>query len=158
MAAGLSLKSENVDAFRRDMNERCGLLKEDLIPEVVIDVPVPISYLTIDRIRELSVLEPFGNGNEKPVFADKNVMVKSMTYIGKEKQYLKFSFGDVSGLYFGDGQKLMDGLNETYGSEAVKKAFSGVDSGIKLSFTYYPQINTYRGNESMQVVIEEWRI
>ncbi len=158
MAAGLSLEKKSVEAFRHDMNERSGLSDEDLIPEVVIDVPMPLSYLTIDRIRELSVLEPFGNGNEKPVFADKNVRVKSISYIGKEKQYLKFSFGMVSGIYFGDGQKLVERLNETYGEAALQSAFSGAESDIEISFTYYPQINSYRGIESMQVVIDEWRI
>ena len=162
MAAGLSLKKEAVDAFREEMNARADLSDGDLEPEIVIDVPMPLSYLTFERIRGFDILEPFGNGNEKPVFADKNVPVLRLSYIGKEKQYLKLSLdsghGRVDGLLFRDSESLVSALVAEYGEDAVDACFEGKSTGIKLSFTYYPQIIPFRGNESMQVMIEEWRL
>ncbi len=82
--------------------------------------------------------------------------------MGKEKQYLKLSFlspsGKIDGLYFGDGEKLVQTLVDSYGEDAVDAAFEGRTLGIKLSFTYYPQINSFRGTESIQIVIDEWRL
>ena len=158
MAAGLSLEKDKIDGFRQAMNERADLSDEDLLPEVVIDVPMPLSYLTLERIRQLSVLEPFGNGNEKPVFADKNVRIDGITYIGKEKQYLKFSFGSIDGLYFGDSGALIDALVKKYGEDAVDTAFERRSDGLFIDIVYYPQINSFRGRDSIQVVIDEWRV
>ncbi|MCR5099266.1 MAG: single-stranded-DNA-specific exonuclease RecJ [Lachnospiraceae bacterium] len=162
MAAGLSLKKNEVDIFRQEMNERSGLSEEDLIPEVVIDVPMPISYLSFDLIRQLDILEPFGNGNEKPVFADKGVAIHRLSYIGKEKQYLKLALfsgrGTIDGLYFGDSGALVDELVKKYGEDAVDAVFEGRSSDMGISFTYYPQINSFRGSESMQVIIDQWRL
>ena len=162
MAAGLSLESSKVDAFRREINDKCALSDADLIPEVVIDVPMPISYLSFELIRQLEILEPFGNGNEKPVFADKDQIIYRVSYIGKEKQYLKFTFKTpsavIDGLYFGDSEKLLADLIKRYGEDAVDALFEGRPSEAVLSFTYYPQINSFRGNESMQIIIDQYRV
>ena len=162
MAAGLSLSAAEVEGFRRSINEKCTLTDEELTPEVVIDVPMPLSYLTIERIRGLSVLEPFGQGNEKPVFADRDVEIRRLLYIGKEKQYLKLSLLSkgvcIDGLYFGDGAALIEALVGKYGEDAIDGLFEGKPHDAAISFTYYPQINSFRGTDSMQVVIDEWRV
>ena len=162
MAAGLSLERSEVDAFRSRMNELCGLSDADLVPEVVIDVPMPISYLNFELVRQLDVLEPFGNGNEKPVFADRDQIIHRISYIGKEKQYLKFTFktatATIDGLYFGDSEKLMADLLERYGEDAVDALFEGRPAAATISFTYYPQINSFRGRDSLQVLIDQYRL
>ena len=162
MAAGLSLERSEVDAFRSRMNELCGLSDADLVPEVVIDVPMPISYLSFELVRQLDVLEPFGNGNEKPVFADRDQIIHRISYIGKEKQYLKFTFktatATIDGLYFGDSEKLMADLLERYGEDAVDALFEGRSAAATISFTYYPQINSFRGRDSLQVLIDQYRL
>ena len=83
MAAGLSLPEENVEAFRRKLNENCSLTQEDMTEKIVIDVPMPMSYVTIPLIRQLSLLEPFGKGNTKPVFAQKDMKVLNFRILGK---------------------------------------------------------------------------
>ena len=86
MAAGLSLEEENVERFRRKLNEQSGLTEEDLVEKVTIDVPMPIHYIRKDLVQELSLLEPFGKGNEKPLFAQKNLWVSQMRVFGKKPE------------------------------------------------------------------------
>lgn len=144
MAAGLSLPKENVDAFRRKINAVCELSTEQMQTVIHIDVPMPFSYLTPERIRQLDLLEPFGNGNPKPVFAQKNVTVLRRQPMGKNGQYTRMELrgedgGQIEGLYFGDVKNVEDVLSEKG----------------KITVAYYPQINTYRGTQKMQVVISQ---
>ena len=97
MAAGLSIEEANVEAFRRQLNENCTLTEEDMIPKIVIDVPMPISYINENLIRQLSVLEPFGKGNAKPVFAQKNLRVLKTGIYGKTQNTVKLQLMDESG-------------------------------------------------------------
>ena len=164
MAAGLSLKKENVDEFRKKMNELANLSEEDLTPTASFDMQLPLRYLLQHQnlITELEMLEPFGNGNEKPSFAVSKAPIQKMTYIGKEKQYLKISFLDgttaVDGVYFGNATELVEKLKETYGEAEVEKAFSGEKSELKLTISYYPQFNEFRGIRSVQIVVKDYLI
>ena len=126
---------------------------------------MPLGYLSPGRIQELSVLEPFGNGNPKPVFADKNLQVMGIRAIGKQSQYRKLSLafgGDLSqridGLYFGEGEALDEDIRREYGQDVLEAAYAGRSNPIRLSVTYYPGINEYRGQVSMQVIIGEYMI
>lgn len=160
MAAGLSLQKENIDAFRSYLNEHSGLSEEDLNEKIHIDVKLPLSYLSENLISQLDLLEPFGNKNEKPSFADKNVFVKKITYIGKETKYLKFSFESggrrIDGLYFGNAFDLEEQLKEKFGKEEFEKALAGQDNKIRLSVLYYPQINEFRGARNIQIVVKDY--
>lgn len=162
MAAGLSLAKENVDEFRRMLNEKANLSEKDLEPVLEFDMQLPPSYLLAHPglIEELEVLEPFGNGNPKPTFAAGNLPIKSMVRIGKEKQYVKFSFategGTLDGLYFGDSDALDEKLKEKFSTEEVENAYSGKASDLTLSISYYPQINEFRGRRSIQVIINDY--
>ncbi len=160
MAAGLSLKKENVDALRQSLNEKCSLSDEDLKENVYIDVKLPLDYLSETFIEELSRLEPFGNKNEKPSFADKDVWVKKISYIGKTTKYLKFSFVSnqhtYDGLYFGDAKELEEKLILKFGKDEFEKALSGKSAKMKLSVLYYPQINEFNGNRKIQIVIKDY--
>lgn len=93
MAAGLSLLEENIDEFRRELNERSGLTEEDFKAKLWIDVPMPIDYINERLVEELKILEPFGQGNEKPLFAQKQVRIRSCRVIGKNKNVVKFDSG-----------------------------------------------------------------
>ena len=145
MAAGLSIEEANVEAFRRQLNENCTLTEEDMIPKIVIDVPMPISYINENLIRQLSVLEPFGKGNTKPVFAQKNLRVLDHSIIGKNKNVVKLKLLDpqgisVEGIYFGEAEDFVNFIREK-------------DS---ISVTYYPEINRFRGRESLQIIIQNY--
>ena len=145
MAAGLSIEEANVEAFRRQLNENCTLTEEDMIPKIVIDVPMPISYINEKLIRQLSVLEPFGKGNAKPVFAQKNLRVLKTGIYGKTQNTVKLQLMDESGT-------VMDGV---YWGEEKEFAEFARSHGT-ISVTYYPKINSYMGRDSLQIVIQNY--
>ena len=146
MAAGLSLEEENVETFRRKLNESSGLSQDDLVEKVSIDVPMPIHYIRKDLVRELSLLEPFGKGNEKPLFAQKNLWISQLRVFGKNRNVVKMRLTDengypMDGVYFGDG--------DAFAEEAREKQ--------KIAIVYYPDINVYQGRESLQVIIRHYQ-
>lgn len=146
MAAGLSLEEENVERFRRKLNEQSGLTEEDLVEKVTIDVPMPIHYIRKDLVQELSLLEPFGKGNEKPLFAQKNLWISQMRVFGKNRNVVKMRLTDengypMDGVYFGNGDE--------FAEEGRGKR--------KISIVYYPEINMYQGRESLQVIIRHYQ-
>ncbi len=161
MAAGLSLPEENVEIFCRKMNENTILTDEDLQGKVVIDVPMPLDYISKKLISELSILEPFGKSNEKPVFADRNIQILSLRILGKNQNVCRMQVKSQGGviftaLYFGQVQQFLDFLEEKYSMDAVKRAMAGRESGILVSFVYYPEINVYNGRESIQIVVKNY--
>lgn len=146
MAAGLSLEEENVETFRRKLNESSGLSQDDLVEKVSIDVPMPIHYIRKDLVRELSLLEPFGKGNEKPLFAQKNLWISQLRVFGKNRNVVKMRLTDengypMDGVYFGDGDAFVE---EARGKQ-------------KIAIVYYPDINVYQGRESLQVIIRHYQ-
>lgn len=146
MAAGLSLEEENVERFRRKLNEQSGLTEEDLVEKVTIDVPMPIHYIRKDLVQELSLLEPFGKGNEKPLFAQKNLWISQMRVFGKNRNVVKMRLTDengypMDGVYFGNGDE--------FAEEGRGKR--------KISIVYYPDINMYQRRESLQVIIRHYQ-
>ena len=158
MAAGVSLPKENLEAFRRKMNQLANLTEDDKTPVIHIDVPMPLAYVSEELIHELDLLEPFGNGNEKPVFAVKHMPIKRISYMGKENQYLRIIFRiedgrEMTGLYFRGSEELEAEIREVYGDLAWENAMRGQANDIYLTITYFPQINEYRGNISLQALI-----
>ena len=145
MAAGLSIEEENIEKFREQLNQNCTLTEEDLRPKIVIDVAMPISYITKELVEQISLLEPFGKGNTKPVFAQKNLRVLDHSIIGKNKNVVKLKLLDpqgisVEGIYFGEAEDFVNFIREK-------------DS---ISVTYYPEINRFRGRESLQIIIQNY--
>lgn len=146
LAAGLSMKEEHVDEFRRRINELATLTEEDLTEKVSIDMQLPIAYLSQKLVEELERLEPFGKGNTKPLFAEKNLRVISPRILGKNQNVLKFQVEDARGLrmdavYFGDVRACMEYMGQ-------KK---------RMSFTYYPTVNEYMGRRSLQITVVNYR-
>ena len=159
MAAGLSLPEENVDVFRKEINANATLTEEDFIPKVRIDVPMPMDYVTMDLIREFSCLAPFGKDNTKPIFADRNLRVKRMWIMGKNRNVLRISLltstgMPVSGIYFGDIESVVSYLEEKFTKEEVSAAFDGKENNMEISMVYYPKINTFRGVDELQFEIQ----
>lgn len=147
MAAGLSLEERNVEEFRRRLNEQAQLTEEDFIPKVWIDVPMPIQYVSEPLIHQLDLLEPFGQGNEKPLFAEKGLMIRSFRVMGKQSNVVRLS------LVSGDGTA-MDGLIFCDGDAFAAE----LGSRRQIDITYYPSVNEYNGNRNLQVVIKNYKI
>lgn len=145
MAAGLSMEEKNVELFRRRLNDNCTLTEQDLIPQIMIDVPMPISYLSKKLTEQLKVLEPFGKGNSKPLFAQKNLRAVGICVFGRNRNVAKMLLIDENGIkmdavYFGEAQEFVD----------------FVQAHDTISVTYYPEINVFQGRENLQVVIKNY--
>lgn len=146
MAAGMSLKKDRLDEFRKRLNENSELTKEDFIQKIWIDVPLPFSYISHDFVRELEKLEPYGNKNEKPKFARKGIKILSKNILGKNKNVVKMVLEDdgtrLDGIYFCDGEAFFEELK----------------GNNEIDIIYYPDINEYGGRESLQVIITGYKI
>ena len=162
MAAGLSMLPENIEILRKVLNENAPLTEEMLKPKVTIDVLLPLGYLNEKLVNELRLLEPFGNGNSKPLFAEKDLTVKSLMIIGNNSNGIKMrvrnQYGrEMDALYFGDIDRFFSYINDTYGPDEVWRLKTGRGSNIKLTVTYYPNINEYNGYKSIQIMIQNYR-
>lgn len=162
LAAGLSLKRENAKRLGRMLNENCSLTKEELTEKVVIDMELPFSCVTVSFVRELSLLEPFGKGNTKPVFAARNVEILSGRILGKNQNVLKLKVQDgaqtvIDAMCFQQMEGLLDLLRKRYGKQAVEGMLSGRRSRMVISITFYPDINEYMGQITPQIIITHYR-
>lgn len=163
LAAGVSMPEENVDIFRKFLNDHCQLHDEDLEEKVRIDVPMPMSYVTKEFVKQLSVLEPFGNGNPKPIFAQKGVTFLRGRILGKNQNVAKYVVSDEQGqkydmLYFGNLDKWHAFLEETFGEEQRQALYQGGCEDICISVIYYPDINVYQGREQLQMIMKDYSI
>lgn len=162
LAAGLSLKKENIAPLRRMLNEFCTLTEQDMAEKVSIDMELPFSCVTEKLVSELELLEPFGKGNTKPVFAARNVFVLEGRILGKNHNVLKLRVRDsadtsIEAMFFGDIDRFFGYLEERFGAGAGKRVLGGRADGMKISVTYYPGINKYQGRRSPQIVITHYR-
>ena len=144
MAAGLSLKKENVEAFRRFLNEHSKLVESDFVREVWIDVAMPFGYISEDLVAQLAQLAPFGQGNESPTFAQKDVEILNARVLGKDHNVVRLSLKDSAGTR-------MEGLVFTDGDAFIEEAKRFID------IIYAPQVNEYMGQRTLQVVIRDWK-
>ena len=162
LAAGLSLEKENIERLRYMLNANCTLQEEDLAEKVVIDMEMPFSCVTEELVQELSLLEPFGKGNTKPVFAAKSVEILSGKILGKNKNVLKLQVQDSAGtqieaMYFQHIDQFLSELEENYGVFEVESMLAGKKNHIILMLTYYPGMNEYMGKKTPQIVITHFR-
>lgn len=160
MAAGLSLQREKIGQLRYQLNENCSLTEADFIPKVHIDMALPFSYVTEEFIQELELLAPFGTGNRKPVFAQKEVHLLSGSIMGKNRNAARFTALDDRGntqalIYFGDVDALENFMKER-SREDAERLFSGGRAEFPLTITYYPRINEFRGKRSIEFVITDY--
>lgn len=150
LAAGLSLKEENVDAFRSKINELCELTEEDLTEKITIDMQLPFRYINEPLVEELKLLEPFGKGNRKPVFAERELQILTARIVGKSCKVVRCRLEDRYG-------SRMDGVYFAHAQEAEE--FAGMaGTGCSMLMTYYPQVNEYRGKRTVQLIIGNYRV
>ena len=162
MAAGLSMPEENLEQFRKEINEKSGITPEDLNEKIAIDMQLPFECVNEKFIGELAVLEPFGKGNARPIFAERQVQVESARILGKNKNVLKLQVKDLHGtrmdaMYFGDVNTFVEYVREKFGDIACECLLRGHGHGIVMAFTYYPDINEYRGVRTPQIVIQNYK-
>lgn len=162
LAAGLSLPKENVELFRKKLNNNCTLTDEDFEEKVLIDVPMPMDYTSFQLVEELALLEPFGNGNPKPQFAHKNVKLISGRILGVHKNVGKYVVVGESGkrfdmMYFGDLEAFNVFLCNRFGEDKVRQLYDGGSESLAISVVYYPDINEFRGNKSLQMVMKYYQ-
>lgn len=160
-AAGLSLEADNIDELRKRLNKNSSLTEDDFVSTVNIDVVMPISYISIKLIKEVGILEPFGEMNAKPLFADQNIRILKIREIGKDKNYLKFDLLDeknrvVDAVMFSGAEEAKAKLFERYGDSIItESSYKNLNPNVTITFTYYPSINEYHNIENIQVVIQD---
>lgn len=141
MAAGLSLPEENVDVFRSSLNKLCTLTQEELTEVVHIDMALPFSCVSETLIQELELLEPFGKGNTKPVFAARNVRILGSRVLGKNQNVLRLKMQDGSGT----------ALEGIYFHNCMNEVLEDLQKAPMMHILYYPEINEFRGQRNLQL-------
>lgn len=162
LAAGLSLPKENVGKFREMLNKNCTLTEEEMKEKVTIDMEMPFGCVTEGLVKELELLEPFGKGNTKPVFAARGVTLLGARILGKNRNVLKLQVQDVNGcrieaMLFHHADDFLGRLEEQYGKTEVEALLKGRGRQIRISMTYYPDINEYMGKKTPQIVVTHYR-
>ena len=162
LAAGLSLPKENVGKFREMLNKNCTLTEEEMKEKVTIDMEMPFGCVTEGLVKELELLEPFGKGNTKPVFAARDVTLLGARILGKNRNVLKLQVQDVNGcrieaMLFHHVDDFLGKLEEQYGKTEVEALLKGRGRQIRISMTYYPDINEYMGKKTPQIVVTHYR-
>lgn len=146
MAAGLSIEESDIDEFRRRLNENAKLTEDDFVPQIWIDVPMPFEYVNEKIVDELKGLEPFGQGNEKPLFAQKSLTIRNVRVLGKNRNVVKMNLvtntgHPFDGLLFADGDRF---LEEQTGQNTI-------------DMIYYPDVNEYNGTRTLQAIIKNYK-
>ncbi len=162
MAAGLNLDKEKVENLRRKLNEKTKLKKEDLIPKRYIDMQLPLKYISLDLIDKLKILEPFGKGNSRPLFGEKNLKIRTGSVLGINRNVLKLKLESknsksIEGIFFGDIIKFEESIKKHYGERELEKLYNGIDNELIIDILYYPTINEYMGNITLQANIQSYR-
>ena len=162
LAAGLSLPKEHVGKFREMLNKNCTLTEEEMKEKVTIDMEMPFGCVTEGLVKELELLEPFGKGNTKPVFAARGVTLLGARILGKNRNVLKLQVQDVNGcrieaMLFRHAEDFLGRLEEQYGKTEVEALLKGRGRQIRISMTYYPDINEYMGKKTPQIVVTHYR-
>lgn len=160
MAAGFSLQERNLEYFRHKLNLLCELTEEILTPKLYIDVPMPIDYIHMALIEQLDLLEPFGKGNEKPVFAQKNLKVRSAKVMGRNGNLLKLDLESeagtrMEGIYF-EAEEFMENIKTWFGEAELDQMMKGWLNNVVLDIAYYPSINEFNGIRTIQIVVKSY--
>jgi single-stranded-DNA-specific exonuclease len=161
MAAGFSLLAKDLEYFRHKLNVLCELTQEELTPKLHIDVPMPIDYIHFDLIDQLELLEPFGKGNEKPVFAQKNLSVRSARVLGQKGNLLKLELESengarMEGIYF-QVEEFMENIKQWFGEAEWDQMMKGWLNNVRLDVAYYPSVNEFNGMRALQIVVQSYQ-
>ena len=161
MAAGMSLEEKNVSILEERLNRTAGLTKEQLTSKLYLDAVLPFSAISEELMEELTLLEPFGNGNPKPVFASSGVRVKGIRRIGKDGSSMRLQLTDgegssLTGLYFRDADELEAYLSEEFGKNAVQELYRGRGE-VRLTLAFSPSMDEFQGRQYPQVIISHYK-
>ena len=162
MAAGFSLQKDRLTEFITRINDNCKLTQADYEERIVIDVPMPLDYVTMELIDQLELLEPWGPGNEKPVFAQKDIEFVSYKMIGKNNDMARFKAKTPSGrgvelLLFRNTDVFFERMDSKYGEGTAKRLKDGAVQNVLMDIIYYPSVNEYQGSRSIQFIINDFR-
>ena len=162
MAAGMSIPIENINTFRKKLNEVTTLTNEDIIPKVSIDMGLTLNNINCELIEEISLLEPYGKGNSKPSFGMKKLKVVEAKVLGKNKNVLKLKLSDgrlyIEGIYFGEIEGFENAIKDELGESEYNKVFNGLQNNLYLDLICIPEVNEFNGNKKVQLVISNYRI
>lgn len=161
MAAGMTLHEKDLPELERRLNAEAGLTQADFVPELWIDVAMPVQYISIPLIEELQTLEPFGVGNPKPVFAEQHFHILEASRLGKNRNVLSMKVANEKGyvikaVYFGDIDVFEEFVCEIWGDSELQKMYQKQPNEIDIGFAYYPSINEYGGNRTLQIVVTDY--
>ncbi|HOJ10700.1 MAG TPA: single-stranded-DNA-specific exonuclease RecJ [Clostridiales bacterium] len=162
MAAGLSLDVENVDILRERVNKLTALTDDDLIPKIYIDAHIPLEYINLSLAEDLTILEPYGKGNPKPLFAEKDIRIFRGMVLGANKNVLKLRLATKNNncldcIYFGDIKAFDNYIISRFGQNELDKMYSGISNSIKLDLIFNIEINEYNGNRTAQLIMQYYR-
>lgn len=163
MAAGLSLKEENIPLLRKTLNDNCTLTDDDIIPKVIIDAKLYLEYIDFDLVNKLNEMKPFGKGNGSPLFAVKDVLVKRVIFMGKEKNFLRFKIQmkdgkTIDGVNFNKYDYFKELFSEKYGEEEFMNLQDRGYCNFKMDILYYPEINEFNGKQNIQLSLKSFRL
>lgn len=161
MAAGFSLMKENIEILRQALNEQCPLAAEEMLPTIMVDVPMPIDYISFDFVSQLELLKPFGKANEKPLFAQTQLKVLSAKVLGKNANVLKLTFESASGtrmegVYF-EVDAFLEDIKKWFGADECDQMLHGWLNTVVLDVAYYPTINEFNGMQTLQLNVKYYR-
>ena len=161
LAAGLTIKRENLTTLRLELNRRASLTEQQLIPKLMIDVPMPLRYVNSGLIAQLDSLEPFGTANPRPLFAEAGLKVNGLYIYGKKGNVMNISVTDSRGGRFMvitfDPEAVIEDIKKWFTEEVCDKMLKGADTGVMLDIAYQPQINEYRGERNIQFQLKNMR-
>ena len=162
MACGLSLNLDDLDNFIKDVDEKESLTDKDLVRKVYIDGNLKLKYISMNLVREVEALAPFGNGNSAPKFGAKNLQIKSLNILGKNKNFLKMTLSqeniNYTGILFEDSQVFLNKLASSYGREEVRALLNGRPSNIFIDIVFNLDLNNFNGNVTIQLKIKNYRV
>ncbi|MBC2581600.1 single-stranded-DNA-specific exonuclease RecJ [Clostridium sp. DJ247] len=164
LAAGLSIMEKNIDELRRMLNNNCSLEDFDLVPKIRIDKQLELKWLSYKLIQDIELLEPFGKGNSSPIFAERNINIFKVYFIGKEKNILKLfcrsvgSLGKIDAICFDGGEKFKEIVSQAYGDEKLKEILNSNTANMNMDLVFTPSINEYNGNTSIQLIVKDFRL
>ncbi len=161
MAAGLSLRKEHVAFFRESLIAQAGLDEKDFVKRIWLDLELPFAWVSERLVEELQALEPFGNGNARPLFGCRQVSVQRGRVIGRNANVLRLSLTDaqgtsMEGVWFGDTEERIHTWSEKYGRAQVENMLRGYENDIRFTIAYYPTVNEYAGRRTLQITIQNF--
>lgn len=161
MAAGLSVKEENISVLRAQLNKNCSLNDSDIRPKIKIDTRIHLNEVNLDLINELEELEPFGKGNSTPIFAEKNIEICDIKILGKNQNTLKLTCiihnnSKIDAICFNRVEEFKEILKEKYGNNYDKVLINPL--GLKLDIIFYPMINEFNGTKKIQLKMKDFRL